>query len=797
MTEIETASRIAETAKTLSHNSKAEIVRNLDEGILRKGIKSLLEKMEPTSYVELYHGSEEQGKDLVIVRKSAFGEQATAVVVVRGDIRTKSAGLVDKIISQVGQCFAQPAKLQTLHKNIKISHVWVMLAGIHSKGANTRLTGEVEKPNVNLFDLNWLVEKFTEYYPHIFFESRISEFIEDKINDLESQHLLKDKVKYLTDYYVPQTIGNLDQIIEFSAEDVFSLISEIKPFEIIKTDLNAGAKILLAGEPGVGKSTALTKIAIDMLSESLSSATNKKGQILPIPILIKASALLEIDNIDALVGAFGLSGEIKDRFTVRALLVDALDELPGNSRKSIVDKAIKFSNELRASLLISSRKIDLVKEGALQLQKKELLPLEYGQAVTLFSKIIKDKTKLDSLKDGLNRIQGQFTMTPLTLLLLIELAESDKEIPSSIVLLYNKFFDLILGMEEKKRKGLDILFDPEIKRTFLERLAYEMFFTKNRDIISRLDFDAFLESFSKEYSWDVDELKSFMLEIERAGILNIRDSVYFVHATFLDYFTASRIYSIREEIPNLFEQLDKIYFDKWWYDVVFYYAGLRKTLPKEFIALLSEHQTNNDDISTTGSKVLIGRLLQAAWQSTSETKIFGIETSQSYCDTLRDQFLKYALSKNPNMPRIYADIFAMRICETAYLSKHLLNQTLAVIEKYLQKPSPQSITKAIQLLWVFKDKIDPAVRESLIERIYKCAITAPGSTTEEYSIYSKNLLFLKMIGDGNTAIFKNIEKKIQREFKANPTVFKRLLPPPKHGFRPRKKNVKPSKKGLI
>jgi len=58
--------KIEKIVKKLSENTKSDILRDVNEATLRSGIKELLQKMEPPSYVEVYHQQDEYGKDLVM-----------------------------------------------------------------------------------------------------------------------------------------------------------------------------------------------------------------------------------------------------------------------------------------------------------------------------------------------------------------------------------------------------------------------------------------------------------------------------------------------------------------------------------------------------------------------------------------------------------------------------------------------------------------------------------------------------------------------------------------------------------
>jgi DNA polymerase III delta prime subunit len=781
---MEKETKIEEIVKRLSENTKSDILKSINEVTLRSGIKELLQRMEPSSYVEIYHGQDEYGKDLVMIRKSLFGDAPVGIVVIRGDIKTQSSGLIDKIKSQVEQCFIYPASLKTVKGQLNMSSVWVMVAGMLSKGANTRLTAEIPRSNVSIYDLRWLVDNFTKHYPYIFFESRVSEYIEDKIKELEGEHIIVDKKWALTDYYVPQSIGTLDRMVEISPEAVFSIVKDITSINVLKNEIKTRKKLLIAGEPGVGKSTALNKIAIDLLSDSLESATRKKEKALQIPLLLRARDFIIIENVEELLNKVGPGTDIRNRFVVNALMVDGLDEVAGELREELVDKAIGFADSLKAALLITSRKIDFVKRESLKLSKRELLPMEFGQAIILFNRLVKDEKKLVSLKEGLQKISGQLSMTPLALLLLIELVEANKEIPASITLLYNKFFDIALGLEDRAQKGLELLFDPEIKRTFLEVLAFEEFFKKNRDRISKKEFEQFIEDYAKGFEWDVNKLKVFVSEIERAGLLDIREQVGFAHATFLDYFTASRIFNIRENIDGLNEYLAEIYFNSWWHDVVFYYAGLKKFLTKEFIDnILESDKVVINDLVTNVLKVLMGRLLQAAWQTEPGIKEYGVDKSLDFCGGVRDCFLGIVEKQQLRMPLIYSDFYTMLICETAYGSMHLWNQEKKLIESYLENPSHQMIFKAIKLIWANKDRIQKDEKDYLVGKLYEKSLPLTRTNIEDNSLFTKNLLFLKILANEDEDIFKSIQKRISREYKLNPVLFNRLLPAGRTGFR--------------
>ncbi|MBI4284019.1 MAG: hypothetical protein HY663_06075, partial [Chloroflexi bacterium] len=501
---------LQERLKDFSEDKKHNILKSLDENTLRREIKELITVMETGSYVEVYHGVSEYGKDLVVIRKDKFGDKPVAIVVTRGDIHTRSSGLIDKIKSQVEQCFEHPAFIKTIKGPLDIAEVWIMIAGTLSQGANIRLTKEIKRPNISIFDLKWLADKFTEYYPHVYFEGRVSKFLEDKVSELERNHFLSGRKEFtdksLSEFYVGPSVATVDTLLQLSEDKMtFLLLSDIKRLDDLRKELVSPKKFMIVGDPGVGKSTALSKIAIDICSESLSEATaEKSGKTLTIPILIKAKDILATEDLEQFLGKYGPSEEIRERFIIRVLLVDALDEVPGQARKSVIDKCVEYSDQLNAALLICSRNIDITREVTLKLERREILPFEFNQALNLFKKLVSDERMLESLKDGLQRVQGQLPLTPLSLVFMVELVESNKEIPASLVELYDRFTDIALGSEDRLKKDIDVLFDYQIKRKFLQELAYEKLFKYKNDRINRREFDGFLNEYAQRFGWTPD-----------------------------------------------------------------------------------------------------------------------------------------------------------------------------------------------------------------------------------------------------------------------------------------------------
>ena len=327
----------------------------------------------------------------------------------------------------------------------------------------------------------------------------------------------------------------------------------------------------------------------------------------------------------------------------------------------------------------------------------------------------------------------------------------------------------------------------------MEYFAFEELYLKDRVSLPRKEFETFVNTFADKFQWSLEQLSVFITEIERVGLLSIRETVKFTHTSFLDYFVALRIFNMREEIPNLINYVTDIYFSDWWYDVVYYYAGLKTEISKELIDSIIAYPGSH--ITHNVAKTLVGKLLQAAWQTPNETMIYGIEQSQNYCRNVSDMFLEFTKSRYPSLPLIYADLFTMLVCEISYGSRFLWPAAKVLIDRYIENPTQESIAKALHLLWPMKDKITDDERTLLVNKLYVAINSATIDELKDTENYTKNLLLLRAFKNTDPAIQRSILKKIKKQYQLNPQIFQRLLPPPEKGFRrPEAKEVADQKK---
>ena len=527
-------------AESLAKDLRHQIIMDYKETDLHKFLKELFQSMEPNYTVEITHGMREFGKDLVIVKSDKFTQEVIGVVVKCGHIRGKTRGDVDdlryhvgkilsktdekklsEIESQVQQALKHPVEMKSRLEDLPVSKIFVVLAGEFSNNARNRLTKELAA-EVDIFDLNWLTDKFTEFYPQIFFHGQVIDFLQKKSSELEDNHRRGKSGKNLSEYFVNPLIRPLGASLEFDEKSLKTILEKRKlPFLDLLEISKKRKKLILAGDPGTGKTGAMAKLAIDRYQKAYKHLLKRPGRSdekIPVPILVHAREFLKSESAEVLLMTYFESEETKSRFDVDLLVVDGLDEIESEKRSNLIDKLDEFSEEIGCSYILTTRKIDLIRTLPEKYEKYELLPFEFSQALKLVSKLISDNKVLDAMKESLERIKAQILLVPLSLLLLVELVEEHKEIPASVTELYDRFFDMALGREDTE-KGIKTLFDYLVKKRFLGVLAYHEFREKNRLGIPREDFDRFTMSYAEQYGWYSENLESFVQEIERTGIL--------------------------------------------------------------------------------------------------------------------------------------------------------------------------------------------------------------------------------------------------------------------------------------
>jgi|WetSurMetagenome_2_1015567.scaffolds.fasta_scaffold00036_53 hypothetical protein len=784
---------LIQQAKTLPFDVRKKGIASLKEVEMHSNLKTLFQNMEPSYQVEITHQAGELGKDLVIVKKDKLTSDAIAVIVKCGDIRGKTAGDVDdvtrsienilgskekkvlsEIESQIRQAVSHPAEIKTDYSTLFISKIIIVIVGEIGSHVRKRLNAEVDKTRATceIFDLHWLIDKFTEHYPQFFFSGNVIDFFQRKIQELEVKYCITKCGKNLSEYFVDPRVAEADSPIRFDEESLPLIFNRKKlPFSDLASLLSTHKRLILLGDPGVGKSGTLAKLAIDIFQKAYANAVKGKENIsIEIPILISARELSSLDTVDALLQYYVSDRAIQDTCKIQVLMIDALDEISSKERSAIIQKAQLLANELSSALIITSRKIDVVNIPQTGFEKYELLPFQFKQATRLFEKLIIDKKHLDKLKQGLEKIKYQIPMIPLSLILLIDLVEERREIPASVTELYDRFLDAVLGRWDKD-KGIEVLFEYLVKKKFLAALAYDEFLKKNRLEIPVKEFESYLEEYTTRYGCDISY---FVKEIERSGVIHIGAEVMYSHRSFLDYFAAFYIFEKRADFSDLNDYIVDLYFSDLFSDGAFYYIGLMREINDVLLNKIFDY--DKDGIIADMEKFLCGRLLQAGWHTETKIKSDAIEKAVFYAPKIYLKYLEIKDKKGNKMPRIFGDFLLAGLADYSFGSSFLFDEVKNIFDKLSADSSRENLYVMLILFWAMHRRLEASeiavVINVLLDGMAKADLLLNAEDKARF------FLLLSIIDDkdNNKEIKKVIDRKLNKLKKRFPDIFRGLLP---------------------
>lgn len=683
-------------------SQKHTILKEMPELEMHKKMKALFEKIYPDKQVYIGQGSGEFGKDLVLIEKDPLsGEKVTAFVVKMGDLKGNAdSGIIGTINTQINQAFNVPTYFKEIGREVKADSVIVAIFGSISNNLDQTLKGYLTgyaNYSIQVKKIEELTSLFEEYYDDVFHISSEIEDLEKKHQEIES--LLVEKNKYIAECYIEPNLKTFEktkseiivaqstgELSDSTLKDTMFGKKETIP-SLIKM-LNKKKKfVLVEGEAGAGKSIFSMKIIQNAIEETIKLInTSKKDtqEDVYVPVLIKST---KIKN----VGQEEFSNLIKEYYNetytilkTNIVVIDGLDEVNNKERKNIIKIAEKYCNDNNTSLIFTTRKDQDISNQLKSYNKFELLAFELSQAIEFLKKMAsKNENLINSLLENLHELQHQIPMTPMSLALLVEVSQKYNEIPASITELYNRYINMVIGVDNKD-SDISQLFEPRYKLDFLVSISYELFYKHNDSSVSKEKFDEYLEQYVLRHT-HISSKDDFLKDLKRVTILYFNDTtVSFSHKSFLDYLIARYFEKNTETLINedKFNDLYSLYYTALWEDVTNFYFGLKDTITEAQLKLILSKNPykDKDDLMFNLELYSLGRLLQYAWNTDKEIKKKGISLASENILQLReciDTFNKESFGLS--LPKIVADASLMQYTDTNYSSVFLRNEIIEMI----------------------------------------------------------------------------------------------------------------------
>jgi hypothetical protein len=339
-----------------------------------------------------------------------------------------------------------------------------------------------------------------------------------------------------------------------------------------------------------------------------------------------------------------------------------------------------------------------------------------------------------------------------------------------------------LGKWDFKDKGIELLFQYEIKLHFLAEIAWTEFTTKDRVEITRREFDEFVQSYIGKFGFERSWIGRFISEIERAGLIELKEMVSFRHRSFLDYFAALYIYNHREESGDTAKLITKLYFSDLWGDVSFYFVGIQRSMAEGILNNIMDFEAKGLGIEI--NKFAIGRLLQAGWLSPIEMKYKGLRRALLYLTPLRERLNESFSKTRPNPGMIFADFLPVMTAEWTMGSITLVGALQRIYTELIKENTAESLWKQVGVLWALWRFLGETEQQKyaseLLDKVSSCEKL---STDEKSSI----LLLMMTLSDKTKNIRRSVDRRLKKIMLKHPQTIKRLLPPRKEGFRMQKR----------
>jgi hypothetical protein len=341
--------------------------------------------------------------------------------------------------------------------------------------------------------------------------------------------------------------------------------------------------------------------------------------------------------------------------------------------------------------MFTTRKSTEVKKKLHSYDNYELLPFETSQAINYIKSILgKNKILISSLLKGLEQLKHQIPLYPMSLSLLIEIAEKQHEIPASISELYKRYIEIVLSQESDGEK-IHVLFEPNVKKDFFESLAYEMYYLQNTTTIKKDEFDIFLDEYIKKFPI-ISDKEAFISDLRRTSLIKIDESIIeFLHKSFLDYFISSYFNNRQTELydENKFDEIYQLYHTSLWEDVTYFYFGQRTRITKKEIdKILDNSPKENSNLLNHLSKFMIGKLIQYAWHTESLDKEYAILSSVTNILEMKNELSKFVEDEiGMKLPKIVGDIQMLHYIDEAFSSRFLVDEVKNITNNLINNQS--------------------------------------------------------------------------------------------------------------
>jgi len=603
-------------------------------------------------------GPMEKGKDVVFTEKDKLGiTNLIAVQTKKGalNMASKATASVTQAITQLRTAIDTDVFLTKTKTKQKPIRVILCASGKINEHAKIHIIDDIKDPRIQFLDSDDLIPMIDKDYPEIWLQidadispyfRAIKKMVEGDDSSDQSFHNIFLGAASDASYVTLKLIREHAEIKKISGKSY--KIPKFEEFNVTEISKKKSRKVLIMGDAGSGKSTALLRIAYELAEEGTRSGTGYK-----VPILTRAVDLLErgetslLDELDQITKE--LAHSKKSAFTAGdlergmvVLLIDGLDEVPEKSdRNKIIELADNFNESYpKCQVIVTSRPYNSVRDidSLSSYENYRLSTFSFKQAEKMLDNMRKGKKIHDASDDEIIRRIEQvhgIELNPLLITVFATTSEYNKQdIPANITELFKKFTELMLGRWDEE-KGLSQQYQAPLKDFLLTRLAFLMH-SKNVTKISIRDFYDTMEREASKRGHKLVEDQLIDEILNRSGLLKTSGGdVEFRHLFLQEFFAGRGIKSI-DDVKTLVHT-------EWWKRPIVFFFGDRPSDIRgleEVIDSIPDSQT----VERFGAATTLGLATQACYLSEVEEKIHAWQWVASAYHECKSEVLKYGAS---------------------------------------------------------------------------------------------------------------------------------------------------------
>lgn len=636
----------------------------LKEPELFEDLKQLFRK-KGFCNVEITHGNKEYGKDLICsMIDPAFSEERWFAVIVKNKNAVQNDFVNGGEIAKQVELASRVPFTNTKGEQKNISGVFIVINGAvtnNAKDIMSKFITPVVLSNTQIWNYQKLEEEIEKHIKELFLHK-----LEPVVNVFSSSQLQKLSNVRGTNKLFDLDFGDINDIF-VNIQTTYTRFRK-KEFEYVTYDkadrksireediddateiLNSKSNFIISGIATSGKSLLLRRIGI----KAIQQKTQKQNAVFFFELGKCFNSIedkiFKFDLLRLINEQYNeLTGENKyddSKYNKTVVLLDGLDEVNSEAKKKIILKNLEESltNPQLTSIqvVLTSRTLDIIdKEELLKdFEKTELLPMNIGQALSLFRKIIpqnngKSNAFIAALKSSL--LTSNLLRTPLALTLMAILYRDNKidlkELPANITELYNKFTDTYLDRWDES-KGIGNQYKYEQTKLILSYIAYKIHID-GQSTISEADLKDILKDLRSEYNYDeLNDITKFIAHLKsRNGVFNYDEysqTFSFYNHYFQEFFVSLGIEDDGDAI--FFDN----FFNQWWENAVVFYCG-RYPKRDSFITKASKKVLPVELREKYIYLIQISRCLQA-------NHAVSIKTRQSIVEKLLREFDRFYLA---------------------------------------------------------------------------------------------------------------------------------------------------------